>query len=146
MALRSGLPEHVGDGEDIARFLTQRKGHFKNHCVLPSAFLPSQQSRETSVARHGREPLRSLCTIGLEAAGNRGLYGAAMIKAVNVRPASLEITSDEPPDRHAVIRGWPWFDSDRKAEKAQQLEKALVLAAAAGPPFLFNEGNAWTST
>lgn len=144
-ALHSGLPDTVGDGEDIARFLTQ-SSHFTKQHVQPSAFLPSKD-RETSVSRHGREPLESLRLIGIavaEASG-RKLYGAAMFKAGDVRVASLEIVPDEPPDRHAVIRRWPWIDNDSKLRKAQQTEHALVLVSAAGKPLLFNEGLAWTS-
>lgn len=143
--LPSGLPEAVDDGEDIARFLTQRKGQFKSDRVLPPAFLPSPNGRETSVARHGREPRDTLCALGLVAAGERRLYGAAILKAGDVRAVPLEVSSAEPPERHAVIRGWPWVENDRRTEKAQQLEKAVELASAAGAPLLFNEGEPWTS-
>ncbi|BBD79025.1 hypothetical protein ALSL_0354 [Aerosticca soli] len=37
--------------------------------------------------------------------------------------------ADEPPARHALIRGWPWFENDKQLEKAQQKEKALQLVA-----------------
>lgn len=143
--LPSGLPETVADDEDVARFLTQ-SSHFTKQHVQPSAFLPSKD-RETSVSRHGCEPLESLRSIGLAVAeaGGRKLYGAAMFKAGDVRAASLEIVPDEPPERHAVIRRWPWIDNDPKLRKAQQSEHALVLASAAGEPLLFNEGLAWIS-
>lgn len=144
MALVSGLPERVGDGEEIARFLTQR-GHFKQQQVSPSAFLPSSQSRETSVSRHGRDPLEALLSLGLAAAGARNLYGAALLKAGAIRAASLEIVADEPPERHAVIRRWPWLDNDAREQRALQLQHALMLASAAGEPVLFNEGKAWIS-
>lgn len=67
--LLSGLPEAVGDGEELARFLTQ-SGHYSRASadaagsVRPSAFLPSSKDRATSVSRHGREPLEDLRTIG----------------------------------------------------------------------------------
>jgi hypothetical protein len=140
----SGLPETVADGEDIARFLTQ-SSHFTKRQVDPSAFLPSRKDRGTSVSRHGREPLATMCSLGFAAAGDRKLYGAAIIKARDVRGALLEITSHEPPKRHAVICGWPWDENDPVQQKAQQKERALVLVGAAGEPLLFNEGQAWTS-
>lgn len=143
--LPSGLPETVADDEDVARFLTQ-SNHFTSQHVQPIAFLPSKD-RETSASRHGREPIESLRSIGLavaEASG-RKLYGAAIFKARDVREASLEIVPDEPPNRHAVIRRWPWIENDPKLRKAQQMEHALVLVSASGEPLLFNGGLAWTS-
>ena len=140
----SGLPEAVGDDEPIARFLTQ-SGHFskQQQLVSPSVFLPGNRDRETSVSRHGSEPLDVLRPLGIAAAGERKLYGAAIFKASDVRSAHLEIASSEPPERHAVIRDWPWNDSDLEDQKAKQKERALVLASAAGAPLLFNEGKEW---
>jgi len=135
--LASGLPDQVRDDEDIARFLTQ-SGHFSKSKVDPSAFLPGRKDKETSVARHGREPTAALRSLGTAAANGRNLYGAAMIKGRDVRRASLEVLPDEPPERHAVIRGWPWIDGDPQLQKAQQKERAIVLADAAGEPLLFS--------
>lgn len=135
--LPSGLPETVGDNEDLARFLTQ-SGHCPKGKVHPSAFLPSKIDRATSVSRHGREPLDHLRSLGVAAAGARPLYGAALFKGRDVREANLEVAADEPPDRHAVLRGWPWIDNDPDEQRAQQKERALVLASAAGEPLLFN--------
>ena len=101
--LPSGLPEHIGDEEDLARFLTQSH-QFNATMAKPSAFLPGPKDRETSVSRHGREPLERLWEIGLAAAGTRKLYGAAILKARAVRAAQLEVLADEPPPRHAAIR------------------------------------------
>lgn len=134
--LPSGLPEVIEDDEDIARFLTQ-SSHFKRDRVNPSAFIPGKRDRETSVSRHGRTPIAALCSLGRAAAGQRKLYGAAMIKAADVSSAELSIAADEPPDRHAVIKGWLWLGNDPALEKAQQKERALILASMAGPPLLF---------
>lgn len=142
--LPSGLPEIVEDDEDIARFLTQRS-HFTRQHVDPSAFLPTKKSHESSVSRHGREPIERLREIGLAAAGSRKLYGAAMIKARDVRFARLEIVAKEPPECHAAIRGWPWIEQDPEEQKARQKERALALVNAAGEPLLFNEGQPWNS-
>jgi len=138
--LLSGLPDTIQDDEPIARFLTQ-SGHFSKTSVDPSAFLPSKRGKETSVSRHGREPLGFLQSLGLAAvaASDRKLYGAAVILGRDVRQASLEIQSDEPPERHAVIRGWPWLENDPQSQKAQQKERAIILASAAGTPVLFQK-------
>ncbi len=133
--LASGLPDYVGDDEDLARFLTQ-SNLFNNIMVKPAAFLPSPHGRETSVSRHGVFPLPELWSIGLGAAGARRLYGAAILKARAVRSAGLEVVADEPPPRHAAIRGWPWTDTDPELQKAQQKERAALLASAAGEPLL----------
>lgn len=133
--LPSGLPDHVDDDEDLARFLTQRN-QFNATIVKPAAFLPNPKDQETSVSRHGRETVERLWEFGAIAAGTRKLYGAAIFKAHVVRGAHLEIDADEPPPRHAVIRGWPWFDGDPELQKAKQIELAVALASAAGPPLL----------
>ena len=128
--LISGLPDRVDDGEDLARFLTQ-SGQYNRIMVKPAAFMPSATGRETSVSRHGAEPLESLRAIGLSAAGNRVLHGAAIVKAAAVRAAGLDALSDEPPARHAAIRGWPWDERDLELQKARQKEMALQIASAA---------------
>ncbi len=125
--LPSGLNDVVADGEDIARFLTQR-GQFSREIAKPATFLPSVETRETSVLRHGAEPAERLWEIGRAAAGDRTLYGAAIIKAESIRAAKLEIEASEPPPRHAAIRDWPWPD-DPDLRKAQQKERALLLAS-----------------
>lgn len=134
--LRSGLPEHVGDDEDLARFLTQ-SNQFNETMVKPAAFLPNPRDKETSVSRHGREPVKSLWELGLAATGSRKLYGAAIFKAHIVREARLEVVADEPPPCHAVINGWPWIEGDPEEQKAKQKQLATTIASAAGPPMLF---------
>jgi hypothetical protein len=132
--LPSGLHETIDDEEDLARFLTQ-SNQFNTIMVKPAAFLPNPKDRETSVSRHGPEPLKPLWEMGLVAAGTRTLYGAAIFKARDVLIAKLEIQSKEPPPRHAVIVGWPWL-SDPDLQRAQQKERAAVLASAAGVPLM----------
>jgi hypothetical protein len=124
--LPSGLPELVGDDERLARFLTS-SGHFNSQMVKPVAFLPSSD-RETSVFRHEGEPNAALWAIGDEHLRDP-FRGAAIVRAQDVRAASLEVTADEPPARHAVIRGWPY--DDPVLQKAQQRERALLLASKA---------------
>jgi hypothetical protein len=129
--LASGLPELVDDDEDLARFLTS-SSHFNAQMAKPAAFLPSMSDRETSVFRHGAEPSDRLWAIGKEhAAQNRTLHGAAIVKAHDVRAVPLEIVADEPPARHAAVRGWPWLDDDPDLRKAQQKERAALVASKA---------------
>ena len=128
--LSSGLADVITDGEDLARFLTHRN-KFAALMAKPAAFLPAPKDRETLVSRHGREPLERLWGIGLIAAGDCNLYGAAIFKASAVRSAKLEVMPDEPPPRHAVIRGWPWIDVDPDLQKAKQKECATLIASQA---------------
>ena len=129
--LPSGLPESVANEEDLARFLTS-SGQFNTIMVRPAAYLPNPKDRETSVSRHGAEPIARLREIGRIAAGDRKLYGVALCKAGEIRAAQLEVASAEPPERHAVIRGWPWIESDPELQKAKQKELAVMIASAAG--------------
>jgi len=131
--LPTGLPDRVEDDEDLARFLTQGS-QFNALMAKPAAFLPNPKDGESSVFRHGREPIQRLWEIGREAAGTRTLYGASIVKARVVREVHLEVLPDEPPPRHAVIRGWPWMTDDPEMQKAAQKEKAAVIASSAGKP------------
>jgi hypothetical protein len=133
--LASGLPDQVGDDEDLARFLISSR-HFRGGVVKPAAFLPNPKDRETSVSRQGAEPAESLWTLGRAAAGARTLYGAALLKARAVRALGLRVAAAEPPPRHAVITGWSWVENDRVLQKARQTEIAQQLASAAGEPLL----------
>lgn len=135
VTLPSGLPDVLADDEDIARFLTQ-SSQFNTTMVKPAAFLPNPKDRETSVSRHGREPAERLWQIGITAAGERTLHGAALFKAHVVRNAGLELAADEPPELHAAIRGWPWLDNDPELQKGQQKVRAILIASAAGAPML----------
>lgn len=125
--LPSGLPSEIEGDEDLARFLFSRS-QFNSTAVKPAAFLPEPKSVETSVFRHGLDPLHDLWSIGVSAAGERTLYGAAIFKARVVEEAGLNVQSDEPPPRHAAVRGWPWMENDPELQKARQKEAALVLA------------------
>jgi hypothetical protein len=43
----------------------------------------------------------------------------------------LEVIADEPPLRHAAIRGWPWFDDDVELQRARRKERAALVASRA---------------
>ena len=126
--LLSGLPEHVGDYEDLARFLTQ-SNQFSTCRVKPSAFLPNQKHRNTSVFRVGADAARLSNTWNQNNPGGRPLRGAALCQARHIRTAGLEVIASEPPPTHANIEGWPWLENDADLQKAQQLERANQIAA-----------------
>jgi hypothetical protein len=141
MSLPSGLPEHVGDGEDLARFLTS-SGHYNATMARPTAFMPNPKNGETSVFRHGAEPLEELKAIAQAEVGeDRRIHGASIVKAGAVREAKIEVTeldirAKEPPPRHADIVGWPWSKDDPDFGKAQQKELAALIAQKANKPLL----------
>ena len=64
-------------------------------------------------------------------ARERTLHGAAIVKAHDVRAAQLDVIAAEPPPRHAAIGGWPWLDDDPELQKAQQKERAALVASKA---------------
>ncbi len=127
-ALPSGLPETVDDGEDLARFLTS-SGQFNTRMAKPAAFLPNPKNGETSLFRHGSEPLTSLREIGVaHITSERTLHAAAICKASQVRAAQLEVAAKEPPPRHANIIGWPWSETDPDFGKSERKELAALIA------------------
>jgi hypothetical protein len=129
--LPSGLTELVGDDESLARFLPS-KNHFNTRGVKHAAFLPSAAAHETSVFRHTGDPASELWAIGAEhlTVAGRAFHGAAIVKAREVRAASLDVGADEPPPRHAIIKGWP-VDPDPELQKAQHKARAMSVAAQA---------------
>lgn len=125
--LPSGLPEIIGDDEDLARFLPTSRW-FSSNGPKGVAFLPTE--RETSVFRHGDHPRDELWALFTEHVRGPRLHGAAIVKARDVRAEKLDIIAGEPPPRHAAIRGWP-VDSDPAVQKAQQKIRAAQIASKA---------------
>lgn len=135
MPLPSGLPERVADEEDVARFLTS-SGHYNATAVRPAAFMPNPSNGETSVFRHGGEPLAALRAMGEAEVGvSRRVHGAAIVRAGVTRSVGLAIRAGEPPPRHADIVGWPGAAQDpdfgaegtRRADRAKSRSADLVL-------------------
>src|SRR6476661_1468067 len=127
--LPSGLPEAVSAPEPIARFLTS-ESYFNSSGVKGRAFMPTRE-HETSVCRHGAEPLEALWALAEEYLGSTcTCYGAGVLDAGQVRECRLDLYADEPPARHAAIRGWP-VDQDPEEQKAKRMALALTLASAA---------------
>lgn len=128
LPLPSGLPDAVGDNEDLARILRQSSS-FSSSGVKPSAFLPAKDGA-TSVVRHGAEPPASLWNVAIDIVGvQTKFYGAAIVATAIVRKEKLDVVADEPPPRHANIIGWP-SHPDPDEEKARRKEVALALASA----------------
>ncbi len=126
-SLASGLADVVGDEEDLARFLTS-SSQYKTDIAKPAAFLPNPLDRETSVFRHGAQPVAALWQLGREhALGERTLHGAAIVEARRVREVELDVLASEPPPRHAAIVRWPWLADDPELQRAQQKELAARL-------------------
>ena len=126
--LSSGLADVVADEEDLVRFLTS-SSQFNAVGIKPAAFLPNPKNGETSVFRHGSHPRESLWRIAEEyLAGARTLHGAAIFKTKHVRSTSLAVEAQEPPPRHANIAGWPWSQTDPEMGKAEQMERAALIA------------------
>ena len=100
--------------------------------------MPNPKDGETSVFRHGAEPLEDLKVIAQKHVGTeRRIHGAAIIKAAAVREAELEVSAKEPPPRHANIIGWKWAQDDPEFGKARQKELAALIAQKAGRPLRF---------
>lgn len=127
--LPSGLDDRIADGEDLARFLYSSR-EFSHSGPKKAAFLPSDD-RETSVFRHGATPEDSLRMIGLTSRPERTLHAVAIVNAAAIRAAALEPIPDEPPARHAAIRGWPWTHEDPDLRRAAHMELALRIASEA---------------
>lgn len=126
--LPSGLPEIVANEEALARFLMS-SSYFNATVVKPAAFLPNAKARmTTSVSRHDAEPPENLIQIGRGLRPDRTIHGAAIVTAVVVRSARLDVVADEPPLRHANIVGWP-VNADPSLQKAAQIERALQIAS-----------------
>ncbi len=127
--LPSGLPDHVGDDDDLARFLTQ-SGQFNSFSSKPVVFLPNPTHRNTSVFRIGNEPDRLRRVFYETVTGDRQLKGAAICRTKSIRAILLDVVAEEPPPAHANIVKWPWLRDDPEEQKAKQLEVAAQIAAA----------------
>ena len=100
--------------------------------------MPNPKNGETSVFRHGAEPLDQLKSIAqAEVGADRRIHGASIVKVSVIREAQLEVRAKEPPPRHADIIGWPWSKDDPDFGKAQQKELATLIAQKAGSPLRF---------
>lgn len=128
--LPSGLPEYVADAEPLSRFLTS-DSHFNSVMAKPSAFMPRNDSAETSVFRQGPDSLPALWETADGALVGRNVRAVAILTGADVRQARLNVKADEPPLKHANIVGWPSGQEDVELMRAQRKERALLMAQAA---------------
>lgn len=131
--LPSGLPGHVGDAEDLSRFLTSSNDFVESKGIVrPKVFLPNPKNLETSVFRHGADPVGNLWQIAAtEIPPERTVYGAGIVKAETIRRADLEVIADEAPPsgpRHANIVRWPAVPNDPEEQKSIWKDRANVIA------------------
>lgn len=132
------LPSEIPDSERLARFLFS-KSHFrasdrtvKYHAFEPAAD-PDSGLRELSVSRIESLAESEIWSLGqvVASAGApaRTLHGRGDFDASVPRKLGLRPESDEPPIRHAVIRGWP-EEKNARMSLAQQLaaEARLTIA------------------
>jgi hypothetical protein len=126
--LTSGLPEYVSDDEHLSRFLTS-SSHYsvEKRIVKPAAFFPAKVSRETSVFRQGAVPATALWDTAGAYLGHLNVHAAAVLPAADARQTGLNPVADEPPPRHAALRGWPWFDDDPELTRSRHKEIAQAL-------------------
>jgi hypothetical protein len=132
-SLPSGLSEHVGDSEDLCRFLTSSGDFLANRGIVkPRVFLPNPKNLETSVFRHGAEPASGLWEIASnEIPPERSVHGAGIVKAGVVRKVALEVIADETPPngpRHANIIGWPLDSNDPEEQKSRWKDLANAVS------------------
>jgi len=129
--LDSGLPEQVADAEPLTRFLTS-DSQYNRESVRPSGFMPGPRDGNTSVLRMDADSPDALWATADQWLGaDRRAKAAAVLSALAVRRATLEVLASEPPPRHADITGWPEVANDPDATRARRKELALLLTQAA---------------
>lgn len=120
------LPER---GEILSRFIFSRS-HFspRQSRVKPGAFLPSRDTRETSVFRTVGLDHREVRRTGEMVGGPSGrtLKAWGNVIAGVVFDVGLGVQPDNVPERHAAIIGWP-EQKDEQITLAQQLAEAATL-------------------
>jgi hypothetical protein len=122
------LPAAVGDDEPLASYVLE-SNKFKQDGIDHRQLMPSNKYGNASVFRTKGLGFAEAAAIGhKEVAVPRqkpGILGWAEVFAKVVRAAlPLTVDRDEPPERHALIQGWP-------QQREQQRTLALLLATKA---------------
>lgn len=127
MALQSGLTERVDSNEMLVRFAWQ-SNQFTGAIAKRVLFMP--RDGEVSVFRCDDGAAAPLveCRTTFERQSPHAPRAAAFLRAVEPQRLGLHIVADEPPPRHAAIRGWR---SDGDEARAYNGELARRLAAEA---------------
>ena len=121
----------IADTESLAIFVLDSK-KIKSDGVTWRAFMPSEEDGERSVFRVDELSNTDIAALGQREVGDtqmpqpRQIRGWARFTAEEVRKRPpLVLVPDEPPPRHAVIRGWP-----PAFEEKQRLAMDLAEVAA----------------
>ena len=149
-------PALVANGEPLSRFLVSSKclnrTDPKKPRLTPFAFIP-QREIKFSVFRIRDWSLTELRAKGVEIADRREqrakelaladgrdypdskrsihLYGAGIVSGQDVRDSGLDVKPDEPPQKHAIIVGWPPLVGNNRQDEAVQMLYALKLLSRA---------------
>lgn len=127
MALLSRLDEEIAAGESVARFLRQSSYVAKTTGRIKHvAFLPAPD-HDTSTFRADGLTQEELWRLAVHQVGGRAKNGAARFQANVVAEAGLKIEAEEPPERHANIRGWS-MNEDPEMRKSERKTAAMILA------------------
>jgi hypothetical protein len=121
----------VGSDEEVSRFLTSRSHWRADLSIRPQPLLPywnaDLQVWETSTYRVGGLTSSEIRDVGYAHVRkpDRNVHGHTLVLAHHVRANSLDVTSAEPPPRHAVIVSWP-HEKPAQMNRAQELAKGLT--------------------
>ena len=134
---RIGERAPISDSERLSRYVTN-EGHFNvsKDQVHFRAFLPSPKDDELSIMRTDSLGEPQVWTLGVTAVGEpsgRTILARADFFAPDVRGSFIEawrltVIPDEPPLRHALIKGWPPREqTEIRKSLAQQLRAKARL-------------------
>lgn len=133
--LFASLPNSIGAHERLTRYIYSSR-HFKKstNTVEAAAFIPQPSTKETSMFRIDGLRTAAIWEIGagIGRGSKRTLHARADLTARSVVEAELRVEPRCPPDRHAVIIGWP-DDKDARMSRAQMLAAASRLLVAPSP-------------
>lgn len=120
------MPEEI-----VTRFLNSKKSFSKqNKRVKGKALEPPRTSLALSVFRIDNLSPQKIQKLALDHVITEGrtLYARADIRVFQVERHDLKVIPNEPPERHAEIKGWPG-DKPQRLNKAQELaeEASLVV-------------------
>lgn len=133
--LFASLPDTIEAHERLARFIYSKR-HFKKSTltVEAAAFMPEPSTGESSVFRIDGCQAAAIWEAGRQIGrdSQRTLRARADLSAGTVTEAELRVEPRRPPERHAVIIGWP-DHKDARMSRAQVLAAAAHLLLAPSP-------------
>lgn len=132
------LPAVVGDDEQVVSYVLE-ESKFKHDGIDHRQLMPSRRYHNTSVFRTDGQELQEIANQGHNMVAlprpKPGILGWATLAARDIRITQpLTIRSDEPPDRHALIEGWPAGVQDQRAAAMRLASKAVVVRRSTVPP------------